>query len=230
MAESTASNELKETRRAPERPNILYRAFTVNPESLSLEMFTKPLIPGSQAVDNPTRIGDGNERGVYMSTNSYMVEKVYASGGKVEGTFIETPRFIKNAGQENGISLPVCGVVVEIDTKGLAIREPKMIPALMGHYNNGFDGFEWIADMIPPESYKLHKLVLSTHSNDGEKLTIDVNGKNDEEVQKAIDRIRAEFARKKEEALKYKAFLEGISPTERMNEFLLKKRWQAVKK
>lgn len=227
---TSGSSELKEIKKATERPSTLYRAFTVNPENLSLEMFGRPLIPGSQAVDDPNRIGDGNERGVYMSTNAYMVEKVYASGGKVEGTFIETPRYINNGGVDNGIRLPVCGVVLEINTKELDIREPKMIPALIGHYNNGFEGFEWIADEVPPGNYKVSKLILSTHSNDAEKLTIDVANKSDEEDQIVIDRIRTEFTRKKEEALKYKEFLESLAPSERMNEFLLNKRWQARKK
>jgi hypothetical protein len=223
------SNELKEVKKAPSRPDTLYRAFTVNPEDISLEMFTRPLVPGTQAVDDPSRIGDGNERGVYMSTNPYMVEKVYASGGRVEGNFIETPRYVDRGGQENGIVLPVCGVVLEVDTEGLDIREPKMVPALIGHYNNGFEGYEWIADEIPPEHYKLRSLVFSTHPNDREKITIDVMEATEEEKQEALDRIRTEYGKKREQALEYKAFLEGLEPKDRMNEFVLKRKWEQHK-
>lgn len=157
-----------------------------------------------------------------MSTNPYMVEKVYASGGTVDGSFIETPQYKDRGGWVNGIRLPVCGVVVEIDTKGVVIREPKMIQKLMGHYNNGFDGYEWIADEVSAEHYKLRKLVCSKHANDPEKITIDITGANDEEKQKALDRIRSEFEERRKTALEFKKFLESLSPNERMNEYVLK--------
>ncbi|MFZ3301359.1 MAG: hypothetical protein WA152_01445 [Microgenomates group bacterium] len=208
-----------------QRPDTLYRAFTVNPEDLSLGMFNKPLIPGSQDVEDSTRIGDGNELGVYMSTNLTMVEKVYASKGRVENAFVKTPRHYKDGGQVTGIDLPVCGLVIEVDTKKLEIREPKILPKWMGHYNNGFEGSEWIADEVPADNYKILKLVLSTHPNDSEKITIDVSDFNDEQKLEAINSIQAEFRRKKEEALEYKAFLENVDSSVRMNELTLKRKW-----
>lgn len=222
-------NKLLEVKKAPSRPDLLYRAYTVNPKNLSLEMFAKPLVPGSQSVDDPTRIGDGNERGVYMSTNPDMVETVYASGGRVEGNHIITPRYNDRGGQSNLVVLPVCGVVLEIDTKELDIREPKMIPALIGHYNNGFEGYEWIADEITPQHYKLKKLVFSTHPNDKDRKVIDVTEASDEEKQEVIKKIRAEFEKRQEEALKFKGFLEGLDPKDRMNEFVLKRKWEQYK-
>lgn len=219
-------NELQEIKKAPERPQKLYRGFTVNPETLTSEQLKQVLRPGSHAVDDPTRIGDGNELGVYMSTNSYMVEKVYASGGRAEGCFVQTERYVDAGGSQSvGVELPACGIVIEVDTASLPIREPKMIPALQGHYNNGFQGYEWIADEIPTDHYRVTRLLLSTHSNDSKKLTIDVSEMTEEELKNAIVTIQIEFAKAKNEALKFKAFLETLTPQQRMNGYLLKRLW-----
>lgn len=222
------SKKLIEIRKAPSRPDTLYRAFTVNPENLSLDMLQKPLVPGSQAVDDPTRIGDGNEKGVYMSTNQGMVEKVYACGSN--DNFLKTPRFVRRGGQEVGVVLPTCGLVLEIDTVDLDIREPRMIPALIGHYNNGYEGYEWIADEVPPEHYKLLKLVLSTHPNDKDKVTIDVTDATAEELHEAINKVRSEYEIRRNEALEYKKFLESLTGAERMNDFILERKWKEYQK
>jgi len=73
--ESFTAREIKE------QPEKLYRSFTVNPENLTVEMLQEILVPGTENEDDPTKIGDGNELGVYMSTNPRMVETSYAKGG-----------------------------------------------------------------------------------------------------------------------------------------------------
>lgn len=220
-------NELQETKRAKERPVKLYRGYTVNPETLTADQLRQTLLPGRHAVDDPTRIGDGNELGVYMSTNSLMVEKVYASGGQVEGCFIQTERYIDSSGSHAmGVNLPTCGVVIEVDTVGLAIREPKMIPALQGHYNNGYEGYEWIADEIQPSNYRVIKLVFAKHPNDSQRVVVDVASMDESELQKVIEAIQERFQKAKSEALAFKQFLETLSPQQRMNGYTLKRLWE----
>ena len=80
--EEPAANEVSAMSEIEQKPQTLYRAFTVDPKDLSVESLRQPLIPGASAQDDPTRIGDGNERGVYMSTNRTMVEAAYAHTSK----------------------------------------------------------------------------------------------------------------------------------------------------
>lgn len=219
--------ELQEIKQAPERPPTLYRGYTVNPETFTLEQLHQVLRPGKHAADDPTRIGDGNELGVYMSTNSLMVEKVYASGGQVDGCFVQTERHIDSAGSHSmGVSLPVCGIVIEVDTTNLAIREPKMIPALQGHYNNGYQGYEWIADEIQPSNYRVIKLVYARHPNDSQRVVVDVASMDEAELQKVIEAMQERFGKAKREALAFKQFLETLMPQQRMNGYTLKKLWE----
>lgn len=115
--ESFAAREIKE------RPEKLYRSFTVNPEELTMETLRGTLVPGTVSKDDPTKIGDGNELGVYMSTNPHMVEAAYAKGGG-GSIHIEVPKYHDGYTIVNHIKLPSCGIMVEVDTAGLEIRPP----------------------------------------------------------------------------------------------------------
>jgi hypothetical protein len=54
------------------KPEVLWRSFTIDPRELSVDMFRQPLVPGKPSGDDPTKLSDGNELGVYMSTNRDM--------------------------------------------------------------------------------------------------------------------------------------------------------------
>ena len=202
----------------------------MHPNQLTNEKLRETLKPGTQAADDPTRIGDGNELGVYMSTNPTMVEQVYAHGGKLAGLSIPVARYKdRQGGMHMGIQLPSCGVVCEIDTTGLSIREPKMIQALEGHYNNGFQGHEWIADNIPPDHYKIRKLTLSDHPHDKRQIIIDVEHSTPEALDDAIERIQQEFKQREREARIFKEFMDSLSDHERFNSYIWEKKWQERK-
>lgn len=204
----------KEQERKPEK---LYRAFTINPEELSLEKLREDLVPGNVNEKDPTKIGDGNELGVYMSTNQLMVEKNYSYG--TNG--IEAPKHsIQYGGQMAYIKLPTCGIVYEIDTNGIDIRKPQIRPELQGVYNNEFEGDEWIADKVPGKNCKVNKLILSVYANDQKRVELDVSGMDEQELQKAINLIKEKFDEKKAEALKFKEFLEGLSERERLANYM----------
>ena len=207
------------------KPEKLYRGFTVNPEALSLQMLKQELVPGTVNEDDPTKIGDGNEIGVYMSTNSTMVESAYTHSR----VSITVPRYNDRGGITNFITLPACGIVVEVDTSNLAVRPPKITKTLQGVYNNGFQGDEWIADTVPKEAYRVTKLMLSAHANDVNKVVLDINGFNDEQMLEAINTIKNEFSNRKQEALKFKTFLESLPERERLNEFFLKRKYEKYK-
>ena len=212
------------TKESPQKPEKLFRAFTVHPEELSLEKLREGLVPGNVNKDDPTKIGDGNELGVYMSTNPAMVESAYAAGGySIEGSAIEVPRHNSANGSTNIIRLPMCGVVYEIDTADLAIRKPEITPALQGVHNNGFEGDEWIADKVPADNCTVKKLILSEYANDRNRMEVDVSGLDDEKFQTAIELVKEKFAKKKAEALKFKEFLESLPEKERFKDARLLK-------
>jgi len=212
-----ASNEIKS-----ELPKKLYRAFTINPSKLSVEKLKETLIPLNANGSDPTKISDGNELGVYMSTNEQMVEKAYASGCGTN-IAIKCPKFHDGYTLVDHIKLPSCGIILEIDTKNLDIRKPEITPYLQGIYNNGFQGDEWIADAIPANHYKVKKFILSRFANDSERFETEVADNN---IEEAMDLIKTEFQKRKEAALKYKEFLESIPEQARINGYGLKRKWQ----
>jgi len=210
------------------RPEKLFRSFTIKPQDLTVQRLRETLRPGGADPNDPTKVRDGNELGVYMSTNASMVETAYATGG--EGiSHIQVPTYNNEGVVENRITLPSCGVIVEVTTEGLDIRAPKITGALQGVYNNGFQGDEWIADEISPEFYKVKKLILSRWANDTEEFSIVIEDASETSLQVAIDRIKIEFEKRLREAEKFKVFLESLNETQRRNFFFVSREWEKQK-
>lgn len=202
------------------KPEKLYRAFTVSVNDLSLELLQKPLIPGSGVDLEQSTMKDGNELGVYMTTNETMANTAYAHSRDS----IECPRYNSGYGVTNVVELPKCGVTVEIDTAGLDIRRPKITPRLMGVYNNGFDGDEWIADEIPPSNYKVVRLTLSIHPTDSSRVIKQIEDSSD--LINAIGEIKTLYAEKLSTAEEFVEFLKGLDDKTRLNEFSVKRAWE----
>ncbi len=221
-----ATNSESDQVNTPEakRPEKLYRAFTIHPSNLTLELFKKPLQQGSGLDPETKTRSDGNESGIYMTTNKSMADRAYAHSSHL----MKCPRYNSGRGIMDFIELPNCGVTVEIDTAKLAIRKPKITPALTGVYNNGFSGEEWIADDIPPSSYKVSRLTLSTHSNDRDRLVVDVE--HPDELEPAISKIKTAYEEKLAAANKFVAFLNTLDESPRLNQFCIEKAWEAYQK
>ena len=141
-----------------EKPKVLYRGVTISYDLLKDFHFDgHPLVPPHEPkIDAQGRktVGDGNEYGVYMTDNLSMVEIAYGrptTGG--------TP-LLKRFDERDDISMPEVGIIYEINTDGLDIREPWISSQLRGHYNNGFEGKEWIADEIPEANYSIKKVSI----------------------------------------------------------------------
>lgn len=153
MAENEIGNEKEKT------PEILYRGINLKVEDFLNFDTSLPLRPGTHLIDadgNHT-VGDGNEYGVYMSGKPAMVKCGYYKGSRES---IKTEQFSINR-PEDDIRLPSVGIFFEINTRNLAVRIPKITPSLMGHYNNGFGGNEYIANEIPSSNFKIRELSLS---------------------------------------------------------------------
>lgn len=207
------------------KPDVLWRGFTIDPRTLTAERFSQPLVPGTIAQDDPTRIEDENELGVYMSTNRDMVETAYTQA-HVKGVNIQTPDYYNpHQGRTNEVPLPVCGVVIKVDTKGLSIRKPRITQYLKGVYNNGFEGDEYIADSVPPENYKVSRLILTRWANDSDRVIIDIQGSTEEETQAAIEKIQNEFQKREQAAKEFSTFLESLDRNQRLNNYIVEKKW-----
>lgn len=209
------------------RPEKLYRAITVDPAELTLGRLKQILVPGSANKDDATKIGDGNELGVYMTTNKTMADSVYSRGGGGVGA-IETPPYDDSRTTVRRIELPSCGITYEIDSTDLPIREPEITQALQGHYNNGYEGEEWIADAVPPEKYKVIKLTLSRYANDNKTFKVQVEDNSDEGIQAAIDKIKEEYERIKLAAETFRAYLLSLTEKERLNGYKNKRKMEEL--
>lgn len=211
------------------KPEKLYRAFSVNPEELSLEIIKLDLVPGHKNEEDPTKISDGNELGVYMSTNQRMVETAYSTDRRTSGENITVPAYDSGRGVVNFIQLPVCGLSYEISTEGLEIKQPKITEVLQGVYNNGFEGEEWIADNVPAEKCKLKKISLAVAPFDREKIVVNTDGFDEQQLKEAIETIKEAYRRKKEAAFQFRAFLETLSDKDRGNKYRIDREWEKFK-
>ncbi len=139
----------------------LYRGIRLTAPEVTEAFFGQTLVPGSEGLDadgNPV-VADGNELGVYMSDNKQMVLDVY--GRPRAGLAVpNSPLFCRYPNNPRPVEYPLVGVICAITTEGLAVREPRITNALLGVYNNGYAGKEWIADSVPPTHYRPTQLVL----------------------------------------------------------------------
>lgn len=102
---------------------------------------------------------DGNEYGIYMTDNPYMVEAAY---GNPEGRGRPINSKIRFDMQTETVDIPAIGITYRIDTNGLDIRRPWISRLLQGVYNNGFEGDEWIADKVPSSNYTIEKIQIGS--------------------------------------------------------------------
>lgn len=139
------------------KPSILYRGLKVDYDSLQDFEFSGIDLRVNYApiIDQYGRktVTDGNEYGVYMSDNLSMVTSAYGDLHH-DGIPIHNNLSIYN----ERIMIPSVAVIYQINTNGLDIRKPFISEQLKGHYNNGFQGDEWIADVVPANNYTLYRV------------------------------------------------------------------------
>lgn len=102
-------------------------------------------------------VTDGNEYGVYMSDNLNMVTSAYGELHH-DGLPIYNNLSIYN----ERIMIPSVAVIYQISTEGLDVRKHFISDQLKGHYNNGFQGDEWITDFVPADNYTLYRVRIGS--------------------------------------------------------------------
>jgi hypothetical protein len=206
-------------------PDTLWRGVSFVASQVTAELLRTELVPGTVDQKDPSKIGDGNEFGVYMSSNRTVAETCYARGSSKHR--MPCPEFSYRLERASSIVLPEIGILFEVKTQGLAIRSPKITPSLMGHYNNGFAGDEFIADSIPVGQFRVQRFILSRWANDSAKFVVDVNlSGSDSDVDTALAQVQMEYYRREGLAQGFTEFLTGLTPRERFNSNTWPDVWQ----
>lgn len=139
------------------KPSVLYRGLKVDYNSLQNFKFSGVDLTVNYApiIDQYGRktVTDGNEYGVYMSDNLSMVTSAYGNLHH-DGIPIHNNLSINN----ERIIIPSVAVIYQINTDGLNVRKPFISDQLKGLYNNGYQGDEWIADIVPANNYALYRV------------------------------------------------------------------------
>ena len=142
-----------------EKPQYLYRGIKLNYELLQqLQLFGIEIKPHYEPlIDQYGRktVSDGNEYGVYMTDNLTMAQQAYGNVRMTDGTIIRKDLRLNVSDRPTPLSIPAVGIVYKINTSGIDVHKPWISSQLTGHYNNGFQGDEWIAPSIPPANYSV---------------------------------------------------------------------------
>ncbi len=202
-----------------EVPEKLYRGVKLDYNMLKNFKFSgydmKP--PNEPLIDEQGRktVGDGNEYGVYMSDNRRMVEDAYGRLEITDGTAID--KKIVVGSREDLIKIPAVGIIYEIESKGIEnLHIPWITEVLKSHYNNGFSGDEWIAEIIPKQNYRIDKIKIGEDLlHDEENIDTTDMVKAEEETKKVIEERKARLEKLAKELSKYpKSKLKSFNHTE----------------
>ncbi len=149
------------------KPKILYRGIILNYDMFKdFDLKNQSLtIPYEPIIDGLGRkvTTSGNEYGVYTTSDKDICYKLYGSPHNVG-------KVLDYSLQSNGIviDIPDIGIIYEINTDNLDIRQPFKI-----NDNNNTD---WIADTIPASNYKVIRIKIGEdflHSS--EEIDVDNN-------------------------------------------------------
>lgn len=200
-----------------EKPEILYRGVKITYDMLKDFKFygTTLYPPNPYQIDENGRkvVGDGNEYGLYMTTNKVVALGAYAKVSTFDGTIIDKSITIGISPKED-VRIPAIGIVYKMDTKNIDIRKPFIKSSLKGHYNNGFEGEEFIADKVDKDSYKITDIII------GEDILHDALKIDTKDILKAEKTLKEVMEQRKKHLLYLVSYLKQFEPNKR---FLFKK-------
>ena len=182
-----------------EKPEVLYRGVVVDGKKFAdLGVFgdIKPIYEPKKNEEGRDIVTDGNEYGIYMTTNYLMTKSSYGNPQSMGSAYDNEVCYVDGLSrQQKRVYYPQVGVIYEIDATKIEIKQPWIRPELEGHYNNGFAGEEWITKttdtppfnehIIPRAAYKVSNLTIGADMlHDLE--TIEVAGLSDDKLQKTV--------------------------------------------
>lgn len=196
------------------KPKYLYRGITLNYDLLQqVQLYGVEIKPHYEPlIDQFGRktVSDGNEYGVYMTDNLTMAEQAYGNVNMMDRTNIRKDLILNVADRPTPLMVPAVGVIYKIDTTGLDVHKPWISSQLTEHYNNGFQGDEWIVESIPPTNYSVVEVTIGPDwLHDAEK--IDVSN-----IVEAQQQIRTMIEKRKQRLEILGMELEKLTPMKRM--------------
>lgn len=197
-----------------EKPQYLYRGIKLNYELLQqLQLYGVEIKPHYEPlIDQYGRktVSDGNEYGVYMTDNLTMAQQAYGSVRMVDGTIIRKDLRLNVSDRPTPLSVPAVGVVYKINTAGIDVHKPWISSQLTGHYNNGFQGDEWIAPSIPSTNYSVVEATIGPDwLHDSQKINVS-------NIVVAQNQIKMIVERRKQQLEILGKELEKLTPMKRM--------------
>ncbi len=194
-----------------EKPQYLYRGIKLNYDLLNqIQFFGVDIKPYYEPIiDSQGRstVTDGNEYGVYMTDNLTMVQNAYARVSMDDGLTLR-----KDLGRMfPPLKIPSVGIVYEIETEGLDVHKPWLADYLNGHYNNGFEGDEWVVESIPADKYHVMEATIGPDwLHEAEKVDVS-------DMQKAETFIKDTVETRKQRLELLGQELAKLSPFKRMH-------------
>lgn len=169
------------------KPSVLYRGIKVDYNNLQNFEFSGVDLKVNYApiIDQYGRktVTDGNEYGVYMSDNLHMVTSAYGDLHH-DGLPIYNNLSIYN----ERIMIPSVAVIYQISTERLDVRKPFISEQLKGHYNNGFQGDEWITDIVPADNHTLYRVRIGADIlHDAENIDLSKTDDISEQVKQKLE-------------------------------------------
>lgn len=191
-------------------PATLYRGIVINYDKLqNFKFYGEDLVPyGEPIIDENGRklIGDGNEFGIYMTDNQSMV---YAAYGCVHHGGTRISKDIRIGSLLEPICIPDIGIAYQIKTDGINVRFPWISSTLKGHYNNGFEGHEYITDRIPAENISVTRIQIGSDYLHKEEFI------NVTDIKKAQELTKRKLEERKSRLKEFLKMLSTLSPQKR---------------
>lgn len=195
-------------------PKYLYRGIKLNYELLhKIKLYGDDIKPHYEPlIDQFGRktVSDGNEYGVYMTDNLIMAKQAYSKVNMMDGTNIRKDLILRISDRPTPLNIPAVGIVYKIDTYGIGVHKPWISSQLTGHYNNGFQGDEWVAEVIPSTNYIVEEAII------GPDLLHDAQKINVSNIIEAEQQIKIIVERRKEQLELLGKELEKLTPMKRM--------------
>ena len=178
------------------KPNYLYRGISVSAEefeNIKIHDDITPIAPPKKNEEGKDIVSDGNEYGIYMTTNHTMAIDVYGNTHNFGSLYTPECLFVDRYNNQQHLRYPKIGLVYEIDTQNLAIKKPWISKQLEGHYNNGYGGEEWITTttdnipnhIIPKENYRITDVVVG-YDILNEQQKLDISKLSNEEIKSQV--------------------------------------------
>lgn len=194
-----------------EKPKILYRGIKLDFDRLKDFDFSDEIglpINFKYREDGMKLVSDGNEYGIYMTDNYLMTRSAYGDSSIYDGQYIDASIWF-GMGRESLKIPPVC-IIYEINTENIEIKEPWIDPKFQGHYNNGFQGKEWIAQKpIPRKNYGYKMIKIGAdYLHPEEKIEFE----KDEDIKKILIE---KYCERNKRLLAFSNALKTMTPLER---------------